>query len=84
MAKTPTTTTAAPTVDTSSWKSAGRNVKFTTIDGMLFVAVDIRDTTIAAAPASGSGKSKSIGTTLGNVAVAGSVKMGLNVYAPNG
>jgi hypothetical protein len=80
----PKTTTTTPGVDTSTWKAAGRNVRYTTQDGMLFVAVDIRDTTIAAAPVSGSGKSKSIGTTLGNIAVAGSVKMGLNVYAPNG
>lgn len=74
--------TTAP--DTSAWEKTGRNVRFTTLEGMLFIAVDIRDTTIAAAPSSGSGKSKSIGTTLGNVAVPGSpVKLGLNVYAPN-
>jgi hypothetical protein len=86
MAKT-TSTPSAPSngMDTTAWASAGRNVRFTTLDGVLFIAVDVRETTIAASPVSGSGKSKSVGSTLGNVAVPGSpVKLGVNVYSPVG
>lgn len=72
-----------PTVDTTAWSNAGRNVKFTTLEGMLFIAVPIDDKTQAASPVSGSGKSKSIGSTLGNVGLPGSaIKFGVNVYAP--
>lgn len=82
--KTTTTTPATSTgPDTSKWTPTGRNVRFTTIDGLLFIAVDIREQTIANSKASASGKSKSIGSTEGNVAIPGSpVKMGVNVYAP--
>ena len=85
MAKTPTPTTTAPSagVDTSAWHNAGRNVKFTTLDGMLFIAVPITADVIAASPVSASGKSKSVGSTLGNVGIPGTnVKMGVNVYTP--
>lgn len=69
--------------DTNGWLNAGRNVKFTTLDNMLFIAVPIDDKTINAAPVSGSGKSRSVGSTLGNVSIPGTtVKMGVNVYTP--
>jgi hypothetical protein len=69
--------------DTSAWTTAGRNVRFTTMDGMLFVAVDISDKVVAASPTSGSGKSKSVGSTLGNVAIPGTaIKLGVNAYTP--
>lgn len=74
---------AAPTVDTSKWSAAGRNVKFTTLEGMLFIAVPITPETIAASPTSKSGKSKSVGSTEGNVSIPGTlIKMGVNVYTP--
>lgn len=80
---TPIAAATSPTVDTSSWQTAGRNVKFTTLDGLLFIAVPIDAASIAASPVSGSGKSKSVGSTLGNVAIPGTaVKMGVNVYTP--
>lgn len=76
-----TTKQTAP--DVSAWSQAGRNVRFTTLDGMLFVAVAIDEKTIAASPISGSGKSKSVGSTLGNVAVDGTkIKIGVNAYTP--
>jgi hypothetical protein len=69
--------------DTTTWSTAGRNIRFTTIDNVLFIAVDTRPTTIAAAPQSASGKSKSVGSTLGNVGVPGTpLKFGVNVYTP--
>lgn len=71
--------------DTSSWKSAGRNIKYQTLDGLLFIAVAIDPTTLAASPASMSGKSKSVGSTLGNVGLDGTaIKFGVNVYLPSG
>lgn len=74
-------TTSSP--DVSSWITAGRNVKFTTLDGMLFIAVPITPEVIGASPVSASGKSRSVGSTLGNVAIPGTaIKMGVNVYTP--
>lgn len=79
-----TTTIAPPAVDTSAWQSAGRNVKFHTLDGLLFIAIPINDAAISSAPASASGKSKSVGSTLGNVAIPGTpLKFGVNVYTPS-
>lgn len=69
--------------DVSSWATAGRNVRFITMDGLLFIAVDISKPVIDASPVSGSGKSRSVGSTLGNVAIPGtSAKLGVNVYTP--
>lgn len=69
--------------DITTWTAAGRNVKFTTLDNMLFIAVAIDAATINASPTSGSGKSKSVGSTLGNVAIPGlPTKFGVNVYNP--
>lgn len=69
--------------DTSAWTVAGRNVKFTILDGMLFMALAIDEKTIAASPYSKSGKNKSVGSTEGNVIVPGtSIKIGVNAYAP--
>jgi len=82
---TPKTPAAAPslTPDTASWQTAGRNVRYTTLEGMLFIAVPITDDAIKASPTSKSGKSKSVGSTEGNVTIAGTnVKMGVNVYTP--
>ena len=71
------------TIDISVWQDAGRNLKFTVLDDVLFIAVPIDDATIKASPLSGSGKSRSIGSTEGNVAIPGTtVKMGVNVYTP--
>lgn len=83
-AKTTTTTPSATAgIDTSKWNKDGRNVMHTTLDGFLFIAVPISDAAIAAAPASKSGKSKSVGSTEGNVPVPGTgLKFGLNVYQP--
>lgn len=82
MASTPKT---AITPDMSAWTTAGRNVKFTSEGGFLFIAVPITAETIAASPVSGSGKSKSVGSTLGNVALPGTaIKFGVNVYTPVG
>lgn len=68
-------------INTSNWESAGRNLKYTTIDNVLHIAVPIDPKSVASAPASSSGKSKSIGSTLGNVGVTGTeVKFGVNVY----
>lgn len=79
--KTPATTTTKP--DTAAWATAGRNVRFQTLDGMLFIAVDISEAVIKASPNSGSGKSKSLASTLGNVAIPGTaIKLGVNVYTP--
>lgn len=78
-----TTTATAKGPDTSAWATAGRNVKYTTLDDMLFIAVPISAAAIAAAPPSATGKTTSIASTLGNVAIPGTpVKMGVNVYAP--
>lgn len=75
------TTSTKP--DTTTWATAGRNVRFQTLEGMLFIAVDISAPVIAAAPLSASAKSRSVGTTLGNVAIPGTnAKLGLNVYTP--
>lgn len=86
MAKDTTTTIVTPkttTPDTTSWNTAGRNVKFQALDGFLFIAVPISADAIAAAPTSKSGKSKSIGSTEGNVAIPGmNTKFGVNVYQP--
>lgn len=80
---TPKTPTATPTVDTSKWTIAGRNVRYTTMDGLLFIAVAVDDKTIAASPTSKSGKSKSVGSTEGNISIAGtSIKVGVNAYQP--
>lgn len=83
---TPKTTVPTSTKpDTSAWASAGRNVRFQTLEGMLFIAIDVSEGVLKAAPASGSGKSKSVGSTLGNVAVPGTpIKIGVNAYMPNG
>lgn len=68
-------------IDTSSWETVGRNLRFATIDGTLFIAVPIDEKSIKGAPVSASGKSKVIGSTLGNVGVTGSeIKFGVNVY----
>lgn len=76
----PTKTTAP---DVTTWTKAGRNIKFAAIDGMLFIAVPIDEKTVAASPMSGSGKNKSVGSTLGNIGLDNSpVKFGVNVYAP--
>jgi len=83
--KTPAAPAPAPYtgVDTSAWKSAGRNLKYTTLDGMLFIAVPITNDVINASPVSASGKSKSVGSTLGNVGIDGfPIKFGVNVYSP--
>lgn len=80
---TPKTAAAAAGPDTTAWQSAGRNIKFQTLDNMLFIAVPIDDNSISAAPASGSGKSKSVASTLGNVGIPGTaIKFGVNVYTP--
>lgn len=72
---------AAPKTETIS---TGRNVSFHVEGGKLHIIVPVDDATIAASPASGSGKNKSVASTLGNVAIPGTkVKLGLNVYAPN-
>lgn len=69
--------------DITTWASAGRNVRFITMDGLLFIAVDISKPVIDASPVSGSGKSRSVGSTLGNVAIPGTLaKLGVNVYTP--
>lgn len=69
--------------DTTGWSKTGRNISFTTLDGVLFIAVPISDVAIASAPSSASGKSKSLGSTEGNVTVPGTaIKMGVNVYTP--
>lgn len=68
-------------IDTSSWETVGRNLRFATIDGTLFIAVPIDEKSIKGAPVSATGKSKVIGSTLGNVSVTGSeIKFGVNVY----
>lgn len=73
--------TKAP--DMTGWSKAGRNISFTTLDGFLFVAVPVDEKTLAASPTSKSGKSKSIGSTEGNVSVPGTaIKLGVNVYTP--
>lgn len=81
MATPKTTATTAP--DVTSWQAVGRNIRFTTLDGLLFIAVPISDAAIASAPDSASGKSKSLASTEGNVTVPGTaIKMGVNVYTP--
>lgn len=81
--KTTGAATAAATVDTATWTAAGRNIRYTVESGLLFIAIPIDDATIAKAPMSGSGKSRSVGSTEGNVSVAGtSVKIGVNAYVP--
>lgn len=82
--KNKTITITPNTLDTSAWQTAGRNVKFHTFENFLFIAVPISDAAISAAPASASGKSKSVGSTLGNVAIPGTpLKFGVNVYTPS-
>jgi hypothetical protein len=77
------TKTTTTTPDMSAWQSAGRNVKFTSLDGFLFIAVPITNEAIAASPLSASGKNKSVGSTEGNVNLPGTaIKFGVNVFTP--
>lgn len=79
--KTPAVATA--TIDMTQFTNAGHNVKMRVVDNILFVAIPIDDKTVAASRPSMSGKSRTIGSTLGNVTVPGTaIKLGVNVYAP--
>jgi len=70
-------------IDISTWQDAGRNMKFMTLDDVLFIAVPIDSATIDTSPLSASGKSRSVGSTEGNVTIPGTkLKMGVNVYSP--
>lgn len=81
--KATTTKPLSTSPDTSTWEKAGRNIRFTTLDKFLFIAVPIDDATINASPKSASAKSISVGTTNGNVPIPGTaLKMGVNVYTP--
>lgn len=79
------TATTSTMPDMSKWATAGRNVRFQTLENMLFIAVDISEPVVSASPVSASGKSKSVGSTLGNVAIPGTkIKVGVNAYTPVG
>lgn len=77
--------TASNGLDTSKWEIAGRNVRFTTLDGVLLMAVNIRPDDIKSAPLSnkGVGPNKTVGSTLGNAALGNTgIRFGVNVFAP--
>lgn len=63
--------------------SLGRNINAHMDGDNLHIIVPLSADVIANAPLSGSGKSRSVATTNGNVGIPGtSVKLGLNIYAP--
>lgn len=72
--------TKAP--DTSTWTTAGRNVRFQTLDNMLFIAVDTSKKAFDAVSTVTAKGNKTIASTLGNVPVGDTLKMGLNIYGP--
>lgn len=82
MTTTPKNETAATkTPDTSSWKTAGRNVRFHTLDGMLFIAVNTTKKAYDGIAPTAKGN-VTIASTLGNIAVTDTLKLGLNIYGP--
>lgn len=80
MADKANTTTVKP--DVTNWTKHGRNVRTQTLDGMLFIAVDITKSAYANITPTGKGN-VTIASTLGNVPIDGtSLKLGLNTYGP--
>lgn len=69
------------TVDTAGWQTAGRNVKFQTLDDVLFIAVNTKADAFKGIPPTAKGN-VTIASTLGNIAVSNTLKMGLNIYGP--
>lgn len=71
-------------IDTTKFKTAGVNVSYLVQNDILFIAVPVSAAVISAARPSASGKSRTVGSTLGNVLIDGTtVKLGLNAYVPN-
>lgn len=68
--------------DTSTWQTAGRNVRFHTLDNVLFIAVDVSKKAYDAVQNVTEKGNKTIASTLGNIAVGDTLKMGLNIYGP--
>lgn len=84
--ETATNAKPAPTgIDMTKFAEVGENIKTMVLDNVLFVAINIDPTVIAQARPSASGKSKSVASTLGNVAILSvpGLKLGLNAYVPN-
>lgn len=85
MADKGSTTTVAPkstAPDTTAWTTAGRNVRFQTLDNVLFIAVNIGKTAYDAVANTTEKGNKTIASTLGNIPVSDTLKMGLNIYGP--
>lgn len=82
---TPKTLAPSGAIDISKFASVGENIKTLVTDGFLFIAVAVTPEVINAARASASGKSKTVGSTLGNVAITAvpGLKIGVNAYVPN-
>lgn len=80
--KAPTTTTKLAGPDTAAWTTAGRNVRFQVLDGILFIAVDTSKKAYDAVTTITEKGNKTIASTLGNIAVTDTLKMGLNIYGP--
>lgn len=77
--------TTTPSVDISKFSTNGQNVRTMVADGFLFIAIKIDPETIKASRPSASGKSLTVGSTLGNVTVAEvpGLKIGVNAYVAN-
>lgn len=75
----------APSVDLSKFASNGQNIRTMVTDGFLFIAIKIDEATIKASRPSASGKSLTVGSTLGNVKVAEvpGLSLGVNAYVSN-
>lgn len=74
------TTTAK--IDTSTWKTHGRNVRTQLLDGMLFIAVDTTKAAYQNIAPTAKGN-VTIASTLGNVGIPDTtLKLGLNIYGP--
>lgn len=68
----------------TQWTNVGRGVAYAVVDGHLVTRVPITPEAIATAKVSASGKSRVLGSTEGNVKIAGTdVVLGLNVYTKN-
>lgn len=75
-------TAKSPTPDISTWTKHGRNVATQFIDGLLFIAVNVKPNAYANITPTPKGN-VTIASTLGNVSLDGTtLKLGLNMYGP--
>ena len=73
-----------PTENTAKFETLSRGVQYRVEGDYLFLSIPVSKAALAAAPASGSGKSRVVATTNGNITVPGvpNLKLGINAYVP--